>query len=353
MSVSAGSCTMSARPPSALSAVRHASSTRITSSTVARTAASWSAALAAATSASNAALSRTGGSSVDDVGEHGGATVGEQLGHRGVGRAGEAELLGVREAVDSRAVGSGTASSSSRRTPSRCRAAASSADPSTASATVAPSSTSAGCAVTSWPARRWVMAAVDGAEDPGGLAGAGQPAVAGDLGHRLGELRPQRRLERLEVLAARLLGAGVVDDAVGGPQVLGDPRPVPGLARHEDAGRRAAPALERVEQRLLPRRHRAQEFAARSGAGTSETRRFFGRLRIRLVTSSSRRPGTFHEKSSSPTWLRVATGTSIVSPSSSEPGLEVVADREGQALACCPASCSGSRPRRPRRRRRG
>ena len=56
------------------------------------------------------------------------------------------------------------------------------------------------------------------------------------------------------------------------------------------------------------------------GAGTKMTRRFLGRLRIRLVTSSSRRPGTFQEKSSASTRLRVATGTSMVRPSSGVPG---------------------------------
>ena len=64
----------------------------------------------------------------------------------------------------------------------------------------------------------------------------------------------------------------------------------------------------------------ARNSRALSGAGTKLTRRFFGRLRIRLVTSSWRTPGTFHEKSSAATRLRVATGTSMVSPSSTAPG---------------------------------
>ena len=89
---------------------------------------------------------------------------------------------------------------------------------------------------TSWPARRLGERRLDGAEHPVGLAGAGEPAVGGDLGHRLGELRPQRLLERLEVLAAGLLAAAVVDDPVGRAQVLGHLGPVPRLARHDDAG---------------------------------------------------------------------------------------------------------------------
>jgi hypothetical protein len=64
----------------------------------------------------------------------------------------------------------------------------------------------------------------------------------------------------------------------------------------------------------------ARNARALSGAGTKLTRRFFGRLRIRLVTSSCRTPGTFHEKSSAATRFKVATGTSMVSPSSAAPG---------------------------------
>ena len=56
------------------------------------------------------------------------------------------------------------------------------------------------------------------------------------------------------------------------------------------------------------------------GAGTIATRRFFGSERISSVTSSSRSPGTSHEKSSASMRLRVATGTSMVSPSSAAPG---------------------------------
>jgi hypothetical protein len=64
----------------------------------------------------------------------------------------------------------------------------------------------------------------------------------------------------------------------------------------------------------------ARKARARSGAGTKLTRRFLGRLRISAVTSSSRSPGTFQLKSSSLTRLSVATGTSMVSPSSAVPG---------------------------------
>ena len=74
----------------------------------------------------------------------------------------------------------------------------------------------------------------------------------------------------------------------------------------------------------------ARKSRAVLGAGTKLTRRCLGRLRSRLVTSSARSPGTFHEKSPAATRLRVATGTSIVMPVVGGARLEVVADREGQ-----------------------
>ena len=60
---------------------------------------------------------------------------------------------------------------------------------------------------------------LDRAEGPGGLAGRAQPGLVGDLAHRPVEGGPQRLLERLEVLADPDLGAGVVEDAEGRPEV--------------------------------------------------------------------------------------------------------------------------------------
>src|SRR3954454_23731840 len=97
------------------------------------------------------------------------------------------------------------------------------------------------------------------AEGPGGLAGAPEATLAGHLRERVGELVLQRGLERIEVLAAGLFGAVVVDDAVGRPQVRCHLAPVPGVTRDDDAGRRPGPALESVEQRLLAWRGAREE----------------------------------------------------------------------------------------------
>ena len=64
----------------------------------------------------------------------------------------------------------------------------------------------------------------------------------------------------------------------------------------------------------------ARNSRALLGAGTKLTRRFLGSDRISAVTSSSRRPGTFQLNWSASTRFRVATGTSIVRPSSAAPG---------------------------------
>ena len=236
-------------------------------------------------------------------------------------------------------------------TPSRCRASASSAEPNTPSPTddalvdqrrEAPD-------LVARPSLDHRL--LDRAEGPRRLSGGRQADVGGDLGQRRVERRLQRRLERFQVLAARLLGARVVDDAVGRAEVLGHLLPVPRLARHDHAGGRAQVALQGVEQRLVAGRHPARNSLAVLGAGTNETRRFLGRLRSRLVTSSSRRPGTFQEKSSASTRFSVATGTSMVRPSSGGARLEDIADREGQPLA--PPTPAGSRPRAPPRPCRG
>ena len=106
-----------------------------------------------------------------------------------------------------------------------------------------------------------------------------------------------------------------------GRRCSGTLRPVPGLARDDHPG--GASGSSARGRRAAARRRAAPRPGTRapcSGAGTKLTRRFLGRLRIRLVTSSSRRPGTFQEKSSAATRLSVATGTSMVSPSSAAPG---------------------------------
>ena len=108
---------------------------------------------------------------------------------------------------------------------------------------------------------------LDRAEGPGRLPGRRQPHVRGDLGERGVERRLERGLERLEVLAAGLLGAGVVDDPVGRPEVRRHLLPVPRVARHDHAGRRAQVALQRVEQRLVAGRHPREELLGRVGRG--------------------------------------------------------------------------------------
>ncbi len=236
--------------------------------------------------------------------------------------------------------GSGTASSSRRRTPSRWRAAASSAEPKTGSPTVA--ALVGQRRVGGDLVARAALGDRGGqvAEDPGGLAGAGQPGVVGDLGERLGELRAQRRLERLEVLAPRLLGAGVVDHAVGRAQVLGDLGPVPGVAGDDDPGRGPAPPLEGVEQRLLARPgSRARKSRARSGAGTSATRSGLGRLRIRrgdeLVAQARDVPGEVVVADLVERRDRHVDGQPVVVGA----GLEVIADRERQPSSPSPSAC--------------
>ena len=179
---------------------------------------------------------------VDGVLHDGRPAVLEQLRHRGVRRAGQPELLGVGQPVeDGRSTGARARSSRSRRrTPSRCRASASSSDPKTCSPTVPPSSTSAGMAADlvagAGPGER----ALDGAERPGGLAGPRDPAVGRDLRHRLRELRPQRLLQRLQVLAAGLLAAAVVDargrSGAGARAPWSSPRPRAARRRRSSSG---------------------------------------------------------------------------------------------------------------------
>ena len=324
MSASAGSSVISARPLSTLSAlapaVQHPQQRRPAArrtrrpAPCARRAEQRVVRLAATAPAARASTRPC---------THGGAAVLEQLRDGGVRRPGQAEPLGGGQPVEQLARPSGGEARAAAAGARRAGAGppASSVEPKTPSPTVAPSSTSAGNTVTWCPAR---VSVADSSRSPNTqrrLAGPGQAGVGGDLGHGLLELRPQRLLQRLEVLAARLLGAAVVDDAVRRPQVLGHLRPVPGLARHDDAGRRrAASAPARRAAAPRPAGTAARNSRALLGAGTKLTRRFLGRLRIRLVTSSSRRPGTFQEKSSASTRFRVATGTSMVRPSSAAPG---------------------------------
>ena len=170
------------------------------------------------------------------------------------------------------------------------------------------------------------------AEHPRGLAGPRQPGVVGDLGHRLGELRPQRLLQRLEVLAAGLLGAGVVDDPVRRPQVLGHLGPVPRLARHDDAGGGAQPALQRVEQRLLAGRHRGQELARLVGRGHEVDPQVLGQAADQpgdqLLAQAGHVPGEVVGGDPVEGGDRYVDGEPVVGGA----GLEVVADREGQPV---------------------
>ena len=208
---------------------------------------------------------------VDRLADHGGSAVLEQLGDGGVGRAGQAELLGVVEPVEDPLDGvvAGRVEPQQHQSPHTEAvprvALLRGADDLQADARPLVHEAGVGGDLVARPRlgdrRRQV------AEDPGVLAGAREPGVGGDLVHRLLELPAQRLLERLEVLAPGLLAALLVDHAVGRPQVLGHLRPVPRLPWDHDAGGRAAPPLERVEQRLLPHRDAPEELPRPVGGG--------------------------------------------------------------------------------------
>ena len=98
-------------------------------------------------------------------------------------------------------------SRSRRLTPSRCRASASSAEPKTPQPdrrALVDEGREAAHLVAGPPLQHRLL---DRAERPGRLPGRRQPDVRGDLGERGVEGRLQRRLERLEVLAAGLLAS--------------------------------------------------------------------------------------------------------------------------------------------------
>ena len=211
------------------------------------------------------------GARVDGLGDHGRAAVLQQLGDGRVGRAGQAELLGVVEPVEDPlhgVVAGGVETQQHQTTHTQ-------PVPGVALLRGADDlETDARSLVHEAGVGRDLVAGAglgDGgrqvAEDPGGLAGPGEPGVGRYLVHRLLELPAQRLLERFEVLAPGLLAPLLVDDSVGRAQVLGHLRPVPRLARHHDTGRRPAPALERVEQRLLACRHGPQELPRLVGGG--------------------------------------------------------------------------------------
>ena len=331
MSESAGSIVISARPLSSLSASRHPSRVRSRSGSSARTAALQVAGLGHQGGVRRLVAHRRPG--VDELLHHGGPHVLEQLGHRGVRRPGERELLGVAEPVEHRL----------DRRPGAEQHQPADAEPVPGVALVLAAEDGqphggalvdeAGEALHLVPGPHLGERRLDRAERPGRLAGAGQAGVGGHGRHRLRELRAQRLLERLEVLAAALLAAGVVDHAVGGAQVLGHLAPVPGLAGHHDPGGGAAPALERVEQRLLARRGGREEVAGPVGGRHEADPQVLGQAADQagdqLEAQARHVPGEVvgHDP--------VEGGDRHVDrePVVGGAGLEVVADREGQPAA--------------------
>ena len=106
---------------------------------------------------------------------------------------------------------------------------------------------------------------LDRAERPGLLAGHVEPGLGGGLGHRLGELRPQRRLEGVEVLA------------------LGDHGAV--LARTRKVGRRwpgtfvQSQASRGTTTPVVPRRNRSSASSSDSSPGDTAARKSLGVVR--------------------------------------------------------------------------
>ena len=255
MSVSAGSIAMSARPLSAFSACRQRVEHPHHVGQHARAAAPRGRGAASASSASYAASSRTGGRASTASCTHRGAAVLEQLGDRGVRRPGEAELLGVgRARRGSPSAGDGerrAAAAGVRRAgaapPARPRSRRPAARPSR------PRRRAPGKPRTSWPARVWVNDALDACRTSTSSAPVRRArcrrrprrSPAANCG-RSGSLSASRSLPRACSLPA------LVDDPVRRPQVLGHLGPVPGLARHDDAGRRAA-ASARARRAAAPR----------------------------------------------------------------------------------------------------
>ncbi len=254
MSVSAGSVAISARPDSALSARRHASTTR-SSSCIPTLTRSSSPSRAAASAAAYSSSERTGGrlsttsrTAAIPTSVSRSATVGygvpaseslwrwSRSSSRTAGRASASSRRDAEPVPGLRLVLAAEDAEADRRAL---------VDEGGEAAHLVP-----GAGLRERPLQR--------AERPRGLAGRRPPAVSGDRGHRGVEAGPQRRLEGLEVLAARLLRTLVVDDAEGRAQVLGHLLPVPRLARDDDALRRAHVAARArraaARRRAAPRR---------------------------------------------------------------------------------------------------
>ena len=320
MSASAGSMAISARPLSSLSTLRQPSSTRTTSPTTV-TERGLGSVRARATSASKSARRS---------GPRGRRRRGRRRSRRGGPRAapgpwrtasrpspaGPGATARAGSAVSD---GSGTRAGAAAAAPSRCRAAASSVVPKTASPTVAPSSTSDG-------KHR------DPVAGPGerlGLAGSpnGPAAAPGGAAPLVAAVAAPARTAVAAAPSARrgpcrgLLGAVVVDargtSAAGAARSSTSPRPRgarrPRWSSASSARARPAAAPPRAVRRSGTR-------APVLGAGTNDDAQVLGQRPDQRGDELLRSPGTFQEKSSASTRLSVATGTSMVRPSSAAPG---------------------------------
>ena len=129
---------------------------------------------------------------------------------------------------------------------------------------------------------------------------------------------------------------------VGRLEVGGHLGPVPRLARDDDAGRRPGPALERVEQRLLAGRDRGQELPGLVGRRDEADPQVLGQAPDQagdqLLPDARDVPREVVGGDPVEGGDRHVDGEAVVGGA----GLEVVADREGQALARCQASGKSS-----------
>ena len=334
MSASAGSSAISARPLSTLSAARQPSRTRSTSASSAAAPARPRSARPAS-SASYSCSDRAGGSaSTSALHDRGPASASSSADGR-VRRPGQPQPLGGGQPVEQllrRTAGRGRAAAAGgrragagprprrwcRRRPAR---------------PVAPSSTSAGNTVTRCPAR---VSVVDSSIVPNaqlGLAGPRQAGVLGHLGHRRGELRAQRLLERLEVLAAGLLRRRCRrprgTSAAGGRAPSTSPRPPAGTT---------TPVVERSHRSSAssigssPGGTAARNSFAVLGAGTKLHPQVLGQrpdqAGDQLLAQPGHVPGEVVGLDPVEGGDRDLDGEAVVGGAR----LEVVADREGQPL---------------------
>ena len=251
------------------------------------------------------------------------------------------------EAVEHALAGDGSASSSSRRTPSRCRASGLGLGAEDPQPDRAPSSTSAGKPRTSWPARVCVKDCSIGAEGPRRLAGARRarcrrrprPSPAANCG-RSGALSASRSLP------AGLLRAVVVDapgrSGAGARAPWTSPRPRAARRRRSSTGRCRSRASSSGSS---PGGHGGEELAGRVGRRHEADPQVLGQAADQagdqLLAQAGDVPGEVVGVDPVEGGDRHVDGEAVVGGAR----LEVVADREGQPLAARLPAARGSRPR--------